>query len=183
MVTPRTNAAVLTPARTCSPPVAPEGGSRSEVAATARQRWFLARAGDAGHGRAPARAARRGLPPGGAAPAGHAAAPRAATRPARAPGERVAACALVLRGPAYLPLRTFATPRCDDRAAAPPRPTRVLGILGALDDLPEGWRALAQLVLRPAPDGWAGTYLRLAVEHPLAAERAAGPAGRRPAPP
>ena len=50
----------------------------------------------------------------------------------------------------------------------------MLGLLGALDDLPDGWRALAQLVLRPAPADWARAYLRLAVEHPLAHERAAG---------
>ncbi|WP_152413046.1 type IV secretory system conjugative DNA transfer family protein, partial [Nitrolancea hollandica] len=51
----------------------------------------------------------------------------------------------------------------------------VLGILGAIGDLPPGWRGLAQLILRPAPDDWCQGYLRLAVEHPLAAERTGGP--------
>jgi hypothetical protein len=82
------------------------------------------------------------------------------------PGEQCATCALVLRNPPYLPLRTFK----DDEADP------VLGILGALGDLPVGWRGLAQLLLRPAPDDWCRPYLRLAVEHPLAAERVAAQA-------
>src|SRR5262249_54446114 len=50
----------------------------------------------------------------------------------------------------------------------------ILPVLAALGDLPEGWRALSQLVLRPAPDDWSRPYLRLAVEHPLARERQRG---------
>jgi hypothetical protein len=34
------------------------------------------------------------------------------------------------------------------------------------------WRALAQLVLAPAPDNWARPYLRRSIEHALASERA-----------
>src|SRR5690606_20463929 len=94
--------------------------------------------------------------------------------PARlGPDEQVAACALVLRAPAYLPLRTFHDAELDAERNAQADP--VLGILGALGDLPPDWRVLAQLVLRPAPDDWCRGYLRLAIEHPLANERSAGP--------
>ena len=75
----------------------------------------------------------------------------------------------MLRGPPYLPLRTFrdADVAADRAAQADP----ILGILAALGDLPDGWRSLSQLVLRAAPDDWCRDYLRLAVEHPLASER------------
>src|SRR5262249_28852956 len=89
----------------------------------------------------------------------------------RAEGEQVAACTLRLRAPPYLPLRTFADPEVAADRAAQADP--VLGILGALGDLPPGWRGLSQLVLRPAPAARSRGYLRLAEEHPLAAERAA----------
>ena len=72
--------------------------------------------------------------------------------------------------PGYLPLRTFRDydVAADRAAQADP----ILGILGALSDLPPGWRSLCQLVLAPAPDDWCKEYLRLTVEHPLASERA-----------
>jgi hypothetical protein len=72
----------------------------------------------------------------------------------------------------YLPLRTFRDADVDATRSSQADP--VLGILGALDDLPDGWRGLTQLVLQPARDDWCRDYLRLAVEHPLASERAAG---------
>jgi hypothetical protein len=98
---------------------------------------------------------------------------------APAPDEQVAAAVLALRAPTYLPLRTFRDAEVD--AARDAQADPVLGILGALDDLPEGWRALVQFVLRPAPADWCRAYLRLAVEHPLARERAAaGAAGAGP---
>ncbi|HEV2125625.1 MAG TPA: hypothetical protein VGW38_22965, partial [Chloroflexota bacterium] len=89
------------------------------------------------------------------------------------PDEQVATCTLALRAPPYLPLRTFrdgelAAERAPQAAQADP----VLGVLGTLGTLPDGWRALAQLVVRPAPDDWCKGYLRLAVEHPLEHERA-----------
>ncbi len=86
------------------------------------------------------------------------------------PDEQVVAHPLVLRGPGYLPLRTFrdVDVAADRAAQADP----ILGILGALGDLPTGWRSLCQLVLAPAPDDWCKEYLRLTVEHPLASERA-----------
>lgn len=85
------------------------------------------------------------------------------------PDEQVAACTLVLRNPAYLPLRTF---HDEDFGATHADP--ILGILGALSALPSGWRGLTQLVLQPAPDDWCAPFARLALEDPLAAERARG---------
>ncbi|HLI52220.1 MAG TPA: hypothetical protein VKU87_10505 [Thermomicrobiaceae bacterium] len=87
----------------------------------------------------------------------------------RQPDEQVTACTLVLRNPAYLPLRTF---RDEDFGATHADP--ILGILGALSALPSGWRGLAQLVLQPAPNDWCASFARLAIEDPLAAERARG---------
>jgi len=88
------------------------------------------------------------------------------------PEEQPLACTLVLRAPPYLPLRTFRDSEVEAGQNAQADP--VLGILGALDDLPEAWRGLVQLVLRPAPDDWCRDYLRLTVEHPLASERSTG---------
>ncbi len=171
IVTPRTNAACITPAENLLAAISLAEPFSLEIAATHEARWFLARAGSAAMVRHledqlavayPQAELRRldaqrypGLDPA-----------------QRMPDEQVAACALVLRGPQYLPLRTFRDADVDAVRNAQADP--VLGILGALGDLPAGWRALAQLVLRPAPDDWCKGYLRLAVEHPLAAERAAG---------
>ena len=41
----------------------------------------------------------------------------------------------------------------------------------ALGDLPPGWRAVSQLLVRPAPLDWSRDYQRLAVQHPLEHER------------
>lgn len=89
--------------------------------------------------------------------------------------EQVAACALVLRAPPHLPLRTFR----DSELAAErtPQADPMLAILGALAALPEGWRALSQLVLHPAPSNWDVPYRRLALELPLQQERTAGTVG------
>src|SRR5439155_12804642 len=58
--------------------------------------------------------------------------------------------------------------------ATPPRWTRCSAFLGALADLPTGWRALAQLVvLTPAPQDWARPFQRLVFERPLDQERRA----------
>jgi hypothetical protein len=81
--------------------------------------------------------------------------------PARVgPDEQVAAATLQLRAGEYLPLRTF-----DDReldgAGSSVQVDPLLGVLGALGDLPGGWRAIAQLlVLAPAPADWASAYQR-----------------------
>jgi hypothetical protein len=170
IVTPRTNAATITPSENLLAAISLDEPFGLEIAATRSSRWFLARASTPGMARQleselsvayPQAEIRRldlerhpGLDPAGLEQ-----------------GERVAACALALRGPQYLPIRTFKDSEVEAARSAQADP--VLGILGAMDDLPEGWRAHAQLVLRPAPDDWCRSYLRLSVEHPLASERAA----------
>ncbi len=178
VVTPRTNAAVITPAEHLFGALGFDPGTEGaaaaalslEIAGDSDGRRFLARAGSS--------SARRDL-------VGQlgAAYPQASLRLLAAdrdpalvrPGEQTAACTLVLRHPSYLPLRTFRDDEVDAARAAQADP--VLGILGAMGDLPAGWRALSQLVLRPAPADWSRDYLRLALEHPLAAERQAGGSG------
>lgn len=171
VVSPRTNAATMTPAENLFAAISLAEPFGLEIAATSGARWFLARAGS------PAMRQHLENQLG-------AAYPQAELRrldldrypgldPARlGPGEQVAACALALRGPQYLPLRTFRDAEVEATKSAQADP--VLGILAALGDLPDGWRGLAQLILRPAPGDWCKGYLRLAVQHPLASERAAG---------
>ena len=173
IVTPRTNAATITPAENLLAAISLAEPFGLEIAATGTARWFLARAGS--------RAMRCHLESQLAV-----AYPQAEIRrldlerypgldPAvLGPDEQAVVCALSLRCPQYLPLRTFRDGEIEAAHSAQADP--VLGILGALDSLPEGWRGLAQLVLRPAPDDWCRPYLRLAVEHPLASERAAAQA-------
>ena len=86
-------------------------------------------------------------------------------------------CTMSLRGPACLPLRTLED-RDLDATSGSAQADPLLGILGALGDLPVGWRALAQLVvLAPAPADWARAYQRLALENPADQQRTrdAGP--------
>jgi hypothetical protein len=89
------------------------------------------------------------------------------------PGEQAAGVTLRLRAGHHLPLRTFEDRELEargDSAQSDP----LLGILGALADLPEGWRAISQLVvLEPAPHDWARALQRLALERPLDHERRA----------
>jgi len=88
-----------------------------------------------------------------------------------APNERVAAATLRLRAGEHLPLRTFDDRELDAHGASG-QSDPLLGILGALADLPKGWRALCQLiVLGPAPHNWARAFQRLALERPLDQER------------
>jgi hypothetical protein len=171
IVTPRANAAVITPAENLFAAISLPEPFSFEIVGTHGARWFLARADNVAMRRHletqlavvyPQAVLRQleidrypGLDP-------------AWTRPE----EQAVACALVLRAPPYLPLRTFLDSEVEAGHNAQADP--VLGILGALDDLPDGWRGLVQLVLQPAPDGWCRDYLRLAVEHPLASERSAG---------
>jgi hypothetical protein len=172
VVTPRTNAAAVTPAENFFAAVSLPEPFALEIAATHDARWFLVRAGTQAMrahvedqlGVAYPQAELRRLD----------AARFPALDPARcAPDEQVAACALRLRRPPFLPLRTF-TDRdaAADQAAHAAQADPLLPVLGAMGDLPAGWRALSQLVLRPVGDDWCRAYLRLAVEHPLAAERA-----------
>src|SRR5205085_9636453 len=89
------------------------------------------------------------------------------------PDQQVRAATLRLQAGDHLPLRTFDDRELDshgDSVQVDP----LLGILGALADLPKGWRALCQLiVLAPAPHDWARPYQRLALERPLDHERRA----------
>ncbi|MFN8472760.1 MAG: type IV secretory system conjugative DNA transfer family protein [Anaerolineae bacterium] len=172
VVTPRTNTASLTAAENFLAAISLPEPFSLEVAATGQARRFVMRVGS--------EAMRRHV-------AGQlgAAYPQAEIRPLNLTehpdadpavlrdGERGAACALVLRAPPYLPLRTF---RDADVGEGPTQSDPILGVLGGLADLPPGWRGLSQVMLRPAPDNWSEAYLRLAVEHPLAAERAASQA-------
>src|SRR5947209_6333264 len=81
-------------------------------------------------------------------------------------GEQALACVLELRAAAYLPIHVFDDLELESAQADP-----VLGCLGALGDLPPGWRAMSQLVFEPAPEDWCREFVRLAVQHPLAAEQ------------
>jgi len=171
IVTPRTSTATITPAENLLAAISLAEPFSLEIAATRQSRRFLVRTGsEAMHGHVQQQLG--------------AAYPQAELRQVNldpslgldpayiAVDEQVAACVLTLRGPQYLPIRTFRDVDVDAERAAQADP--VLGILGALGDLPPGWRAMSQLVLQPAPDDWCAGYLRLAVEHPLASARAAG---------
>jgi hypothetical protein len=169
IVTPRTNAAMITPAENLFAAISLPEAFSLEIAATHTARWFLVRASSL--------AMRHHLEAqlAVAYPQAHLRGLDTVSYPGLDPArvgldEQVAACTLRLRGPQYLPIRAFRDPEVDAVHNAQADP--VLGILGALHDLPEGWRGLAQLVLRPAPEDWCRDYLRLAVEHPLAPERA-----------
>src|SRR6266542_3800130 len=169
IVTPRTNAATLTPAENFFAAVSLPQPFSLEIAATCTARWFVVRTAT--------RAMRRHLEEQLAA-----AYPQATLRPldaARIPGmdparclpdEQVAARALVLRAPPYLPLRTFRDADLAADAAAHAAQADPIGnLLSAMGSVPQGWRSVSQLVLRPAPDDWANGYQRMALESPLAA--------------
>ena len=87
------------------------------------------------------------------------------------PHEQMASYTLGLRSGDHLPIRTFQDRDLDADAGAG-QTDPVLGILGAMDGLPVGWRALCQVVLlEPAPANWARGYQSLALENPIQAER------------
>ena len=97
------------------------------------------------------------------------------------PNEQVAACCLALQEPPYLPLRTF-----QDDDLRPDRPAQadpLLPVLAALANLPDGWRAVSQLVLSPASPRWSKPYRRMSIEPPLYQERRAQEAATETAPP
>lgn len=71
--------------------------------------------------------------------------------PARRDGTPCATAKVHLRKPCYLPLLTFDK---DDFEAADP----LRGLLGVFSHLEEGERLLSQLILTPAPRGWADAY-------------------------
>ena len=151
IVTPRTNAATITPAENLFAAISLADAFSLEIAATPETRRFLVRTSR------PAMQAHL-------AEQLSVAYPQASFRwldPERDPGsdparcgahQQVRACALVLQRPAYLPLRTFGDLEVAADRAAQADP--VLGILAALGNLPDGWRALSQVVLRAAGDDW-----------------------------
>src|SRR5918911_865062 len=163
IVSPRTNAANYTALEHFFAALAGLGSVSLEIAGDTQARRFYARL--AGNG------ARERLE----APLG-AAYPQARLRPApadparRLSDEQVASCTLELQEPEYLPLHI---PRdADIGADHAPQADPLLGVLAALGSLPPGWRAVTQLVLRPAPATWARRHLRRTVEHALEPERA-----------
>lgn len=83
----------------------------------------------------------------------------------RKPDEAVSTVELQSVEPS-LPLRTL-----DDRELRQPGRDPVLGLLGALDNLSPGMRAVAQLALVPAKDDWSRAYARKGIEHALQPER------------
>lgn len=185
VITPRTNAALITPAENLcgsltlhtagpgSSPVALEivaDGERSRffvrTETQAQQRQLRAQIGAAYP-----QATLRSLEP--------------ATMPTGDPlrvgaGEQLECCTLALREGEHLPIRTFHDRDLDaDSGATQVDP--VLGVLRALDNLPAGWRALNQVVLlAPAPRRWARAYQRLALQNPVAAERSVEATAERP---
>lgn len=164
VVTPRTNVAALTSAENLFAALALSHPFSVDLAADAGSRRFLVRASGEG--------ALQHLQTQLAA-----AYPQAELRripleldPARLrDSERVAACVLRLRSPAYLPIRSFTDLDIDAQHSAQTDP--LLGILGALGDVPPRWRGVSQLVLRPAPDAWSRDFERYSVQHPLEHER------------
>ncbi|HEY3058961.1 MAG TPA: type IV secretion system DNA-binding domain-containing protein [Chloroflexota bacterium] len=164
VITPRTNLASLTSAENMLATVSMPEAFALEISADHRARRFLMRTASKGMlqhlagqlGAAYPQAALRVLDGGG--------------DPARVTAdEQVRSCTLELRGPEYLPIRAFTDAEIDPAHTAQADP--VLGILGALGDLPPGWRAVSQLVMEPVPDDWCREHVRLAVQHPLVAER------------
>ena len=87
------------------------------------------------------------------------------------PSEQVTRYVMGLRAGDHLPIRTFQDRDLDaDAGSAQADPG--LGVLGAMQGLAPGWRMVSQLVLlEPAPANWARAYQRLALEHPISAER------------
>jgi hypothetical protein len=163
IVSPRTNAASYTPIEHLFAALAREGGVSLELGADASARRFFARvSGPHTQGLLEAQLG--------------AAYPQARLRPAAGdparllPGEQVAATRLGLREPEYLPLRILRDSELIAERA--PQADPLLGVLAALGSMPPGWRALAQLVLQPAPRDWARRHLRRSLEHALEPERA-----------
>jgi hypothetical protein len=164
VVTPRTNAATLGAAEHLFAAVAGTSGLSFEMAGDAHVRRLFVRAADT------ALRARLAAQLGAAYPQAHARRIDANGDPAELrTDEQVACCALRLAEAEYLPLRVPSDVdiAADRSAQADP----LLGVLAALGELPAGWRALAQLVLRPAAADWARPHLRRSLEHALAPER------------
>ncbi|GHO49189.1 hypothetical protein KSX_73520 [Ktedonospora formicarum] len=91
------------------------------------------------------------------------------TDPFRLEKEEVASMLELKAGAAsYLPLHTWSREgKLPSVASTDP----MLGLLAALDDVPEQRRVISQLAFVPARAGWARSYQRKAVEHALEPER------------
>ncbi len=172
VVTPRTNAARLSPAEHLFGALVLQAGRAQagpvalEIAADAEQRRFLVRTESASDQRRVAGQLGAAYPQAALRPVDAASVPTG--DPARLGSEeQQAAVVLRLRKGDHLPLRMLED-RDLDPAAGSAQADPLLGILGALGDLPAGWRAVVQLVvLAPAPADWASRYQRLALERPL----------------
>jgi hypothetical protein len=163
LISPRTNAASYTPIEHLFAALSREGGVSLEMGGDATARRFYARVAGR-HARALLNAQLSGAYP-------QTSARSASVDPAqRQPGEQVAAVSLHLREPEYLPLRILRDSELVTDRAAQADP--LLGVLAALGSMPPRWRALAQLVLQPAPAHWPRRHLRRTLEHALEPERA-----------
>ncbi len=81
-------------------------------------------------------------------------------------GEAVSALELVAGAAPSQPLRVF-----EDRELAQAGIDPLLGLLAAVENLPPGTRAVAQLAMAPAAPNWSRAYQRQALEHALEPER------------
>ncbi len=166
IVTPRVNAAPLSAMQTCLAGIALAEPVSLELWGTSRRRWFLARAHtDLAHAHLTSAL-------GAAYPQAELRVLDLAQRPRLDPAvlraeEQVRACELVLEEPPYLPLRIFEDGRGDVGRSLDP----LVGVLAALGSLPDGWRAVSQIVLAPAPETWAAPYKTLALTPPPSLQR------------
>jgi hypothetical protein len=163
IISPRTNAVSYTPIEHLFAALSREGGVSLEIGGDATARRFYARVAGP-HARALLNAQLSGAYPQTRAR------PPSVDPARRQSSEQVAVVSLQLREPEYLPLRILRdTEIATDRA---PQSDPLLGVLAALGSMPSHWRALAQLVLQPAPEDWPRRHLRRTLEHALERERA-----------
>ncbi len=80
--------------------------------------------------------------------------------------EAVSVVELAPGNASYLPLRTWQEEDMKQEGLDP-----LLGVLAALDGIPEGMRVVAQIGMVPAAPAWSRASQRRAVEHPLEPER------------
>jgi hypothetical protein len=81
-------------------------------------------------------------------------------------GEAVSALELLAGAAPSQPLRVF-----EDRELTEAGIDPLLGLLAAVENLPPGTRAVAQLAIAPAVPNWSRAYQRQALEHALEPER------------
>jgi hypothetical protein len=82
-------------------------------------------------------------------------------------GEQVSVIELNPGAASYVPMNFW-----DEKSLSKEGTDPLLGVLAAIEHLPDNQRAIAQIAIVPAPTNWAGaTGLRKAVEHPLEQER------------